>query len=237
MADKKSDRLPARSSDSDIQAFIAHVAKLSPRTAGAGKGRLIFALDATASREPTWDRACDIQAEMFTETAALGTLLVQLVYYRGFHEMSASPFESDAGGLLKRMTGVRCLGGRTQIGRVLAHALAETARERVNALVFVGDAFEEPIEPVCDLAGQLGLSGVPVFMFHEGHDAVAGGAFRQIATLSGGAYCRFDTASARILRDLLKAVAVFAVGGYRALEDYNRRAGRAVLSIGAPHRG
>jgi hypothetical protein len=173
---------------------------------------------------------------MFSETAALGSLKVQLVYYRGFRELNAGPFEADTAGLLARMTGVRCLGGRTQIGRVLAHALAETGRERVNALVFVGDAFEEPIDPVRDLAGQLGLSGVPVFMFHEGRDAVAGDAFRQIATLSGGAYCRFDDASAGILRNLLKAVAVFAVGGRRALEDFNRRAGRVVLSIGARRR-
>ena len=73
-------------------------------------------------------------------------------------------------------------------------------------------------------------------MFHEGGDPWAGAAFKQMAKLSGGAYCRFDAASARHLRDLLQAVAVFAVGGRPALEDFNRRAGRDVLKLPAPRR-
>ena len=70
-------------------------------------------------------------------------------------------------------------------------------------------------------------------MFHEGRDPVAGRAFKEIASLSGGAYCRFDSGSARALRELLSAVAVYAVGGRRALEDYHHRAGRTVLKITA----
>ncbi len=231
MNDKR-DKLPTESSDAEVAAFLAKVAAIPPKAAG-GTGRLIFALDATVSREPTWDTACDIQAEMFAETASLGRLLVQLVYYRGFREFHASPFAADATALLRRMTGVRCRGGRTQIGRVLRHALAESAKQKVDALVFVGDACEEAIDPLCHGAGELGLRGVPAFVFHEGRDPVAGRAFKEIAKLSGGAYCRFDSASARVLRELLSAVAVYAVGGRRALEDYHRRAGRTVLQIAA----
>src|SRR3546814_9870581 len=44
----------------------------APQRDGGRRGRLIFAMDATASREPTWDRACRLQGEMFKETAALG---------------------------------------------------------------------------------------------------------------------------------------------------------------------
>ena len=231
MNDKR-DKLPAESSDADVAAFLEKVAAIPPKAAG-GTGRLIFALDATVSREPTWDTACDIQAEMFAETASLGRLLVQLVYYRGFREFHASPFADDATALLGRMTGVRCRGGRTQIGRVLRHALTESAKQKVDALVFVGDACEEGIDPLCHSAGELGLRGVPAFVFHEGRDPVAGRAFKDIAKLSGGAYCRFDSASARTLRELLSAVAVYAVGGRRALEDYHRRAGRTVLQITA----
>lgn len=112
---------------------------------------------------------------------------------------------------------VECLGGRTQIGRVLGHALEETKREAIQAMVFVGDAVEEPVDPLCHLAGELGLRGTPVFAFHEGNDTAAGHAFHQIAKLSGGAYAPFDRASAGALRDLLRAVAVFAAGGRRAL--------------------
>ncbi|MCH8154861.1 MAG: VWA domain-containing protein [Proteobacteria bacterium] len=195
------------------------------------RGRLIFAMDATASREPTWDRASHIQAEMFKETAALGGLEIQLVYYRGFGECKASGWLTRSDELLRRMTGVFCQGGRTQIEKVLKRAIAETKNKRVNALVFVGDAMEEDVDRLCHLAGQLGMLGVPVFVFHEGEDAIARRTFQQIARLSNGACCRFDASSAQQLRDLLGAVAVFAAGGRKALDDYGRKKGGVVLRI------
>lgn len=197
------------------------------RSAGT-KGRLIFALDATASRQPTWDRAQHIQGEMFEAAAGLGGLEVQLVFYRGFGECKASPWVGDAGALLGRMTAVTCLGGQTQIGKVLAHARRQTEDKRVNALVFVGDAMEEDPDHLCHLAGELGLLGVPVFMFHEGGDPVVGNVFRQIAKLSRGAYCPFDSSSAQQLKDLLRAVAVYAAGGRAALQDWSRGRSGAV---------
>ena len=69
-------------------------------------------------------------------------------------------------------------------------------KQRVHALVFVGDAMEEKLDELCGLAGQLGLRGVPAFVFHEGNDATAARAFKDIARLSHGAYCRFDASSA-----------------------------------------
>ena len=44
-------------------------------------------------------------------------------------------------------------------------------KQRVDALVFVGDAMEENVDRLCQLAGELGLNGVPIFLFHEGGDA------------------------------------------------------------------
>ncbi len=202
----------------------------APVTGGDG-GRLIFAIDATASREPTWDIACDIQAEMFEATADLGGLEVQLVFYRGFGECRASGWVGNSRDLVNRMLKVRCLGGRTQIRKVLRHAVRQAEKERVGALVFVGDCCEEAIDDLCDQAGRLGLLGVKAFMFHEGGDPAAARAFRQIAQLTGGAYCPFDIGSARQLKDLLSAVAVYAAGGRRALEDYGRRHGGEVLRI------
>ena len=157
------------------------------RPAG-GRGRLIFALDATASREPSWDRACRIQGEMFEATAGLGGLDVELVFYRGFNECKASRWMASAADLHRAMRAVSCLGGETQIERVLDHAIAETKKRKVDALVFVGDAMEEDVDRLCRLAGELGLLGVPAFVFHEGDDPVAARAFKQIAKLSRGAY-------------------------------------------------
>jgi hypothetical protein len=126
---------------------------------------------------------------------------------------------------------VHCVGGETQIERVLAHAIRETGKRRVNALVFVGDAMEENVDRLCRLAGELGLLGVPIFVFHEGRDPKAAAAFRQIANLSRGAYLSFDMASAARLKELLAAVAVYAAGGYRALADYGREKGGEVLRL------
>lgn len=213
------------SAPDEVEAFLSKV-KAMPKSAATGRrGRLVFALDATASRGPTWDRACHIQAEMFHQTSALGGLDVQLVFYRGYRECKASKWYSDPQALAKVMTGVRCLGGQTQLGRILKHTITETGRARVNAVIFVGDAFEEDIDEVCHLAGELGVLGVPVFLFHEGGDPLAARAFRQIAQLTKGAYCPFDADSADRLKELLAAVAVYAAGGRNALLEFGRRSG------------
>lgn len=220
-------KAPARRGNANVQAFLKQVA-LTPQSASGERGRLIFALDATASREPTWDRACHIQAEMFREADLVGGLDIQLAYYRGFDDFGASPWISRSADLIRRMTGVSCLGGHTQIGRMLSHAINETQRKKVNAVVFVGDCMEERVDDLCNLAGKLGVLGVPLFLFQEGSDPVAEMAFRQMARLTRGAHCRFDASSPDQLRDLLKAVAVFAAGGRRALNDYGRRGGAGV---------
>jgi hypothetical protein len=164
----------------DVTAFLNELRKLPTRPdAGASRGRLVFALDATASRERTWDRACDVQAAMFLEAERLGGLDVQLAYYRGFGECRASRWVASPSELVRLMQAVRCVPGRTQIGRVLRHALNETAKERVHALVFVGDAMEEAVDDLGHLAGELGLRGVRAFMFHEGGDRAAEAAFRR----------------------------------------------------------
>ena len=219
------DKLPAKSSPADVDAFLRDLNRAPAVRPAGGRGRLIFALDATASREPSWDRACRIQGEMFEATAGLGGLDVRLVFYRGFAECKASRWMQNASELHKAMSAVSCIGGETQIERVLEHAIGETKKQRVHALVFVGDAMEEDVDRRCKLAGELGLLGTPVFIFHEGGDVHAGAAFRQIAKLSRGAYLNFDLASADKLKELLAAVAVYAAGGYRALADLSAKKG------------
>ena len=90
-------KLPsADATRADVDAFLQQLrATPAPRTGGE-RSRLIFALDATASRGPTWDRACRIQGEMFEATAGLGGLEIQLVFYRGFAECKASRWMTGA---------------------------------------------------------------------------------------------------------------------------------------------
>jgi hypothetical protein len=224
-------KLPRKSSASEVDAFLRKVAA-TPATKTSGvRGRLIFAMDATASREPTWDQACQLQGEMFQETAALGGLDVQLCYYRGFNEFRASPWSSNADELLQRMSRVFCAAGQTQIGKVLRHAVGEAKAHKVNALVFVGDCMEEDVNELGRWAGKLSLLGVPTFLFQEGHDPIAERSFQHVARLTNGAYCHFDAGSARQLKDLLSAVAVYAAGGHRALERFGERRGGLVPQL------
>jgi len=217
--------------------------QLSPRVAAlfrktqGSRGRLIFALDATASREQTWDMATSLQAAMFEEAAKIGGLDVQLAYYRG-GEFQQSSWFADAHQLISQMRMIRCMAGETQIAKTLQHIRAENERAKISAAVFIGDACEESPSKLYDLAAGL---GVPVFMFQEG-DALAiylderGHApqkvehvFREIARLSGGAYGKFDAGAARQLRELLHAVVAFAIGGVAALAKQQTDSARKLL--------
>jgi hypothetical protein len=228
MTDKTGKSLRKQSSSTEVEAFLKKLAAMPPIKSD---GRLIFAMDATASREPTWDKACHLQAQMFQETAALGRLEIQLCYYKGFKKFFASPWLRHSDALLAQMTAVTCLGGYTQIEKVLQHTQEETQRQKVNALAFVGDCMEESVDRLCHIAGKMGVLGVPAFVFQEGYDPVAEQAFRQIAKLTQGAYCRFDANSAAQLRDLLSAVAIYAAGGRHALENFSQRQGGVTLQL------
>jgi len=94
--------------------------------------------------------------------------------------------------------------------------------------VFVGDCFEENLDELGQIAGELGLKGVRGFFFQEGHNPEAERAFRHLARLTDGAHCRFDANSPQQLRDLLGAVAAYAAGGRQALADLSQRSSREV---------
>jgi len=232
MMSKSKAPVPA-AGDEDVALFLAKVQSLPPASRQAGsRGRLIFAMDATMSRQPTWDRALAIQSQMFAETGRIGGLDVQLVYFRGFNECRASKWVSDPDSLARIMTKVECRGGNTQIGRVLSHIKREAAQSKVSAAVYAGDALEENIDALCKAAGEIGLAGVPIFMFQENGDPAAEHGFREIARLTRGAYFRLDAAAPGLLRELLTAVAVYAAGGRPALAEHSKsRGGAAVLLL------
>src|SRR6478672_8843861 len=113
--------------------------RVSDQNPALPRGRLLFAADATASRAPTWAIARELQAKMFREAAPVGHLNMQLVYYRG-EECKASKWVSSGEQLAQLMNKIDCVGGLTQIERILTHALRETERTAIQALTFIGDA-------------------------------------------------------------------------------------------------
>ena len=201
----------------EVDAFLRKAAAV-PSVAAGKRGRLVFALDATMSRQPTWDLAQTLQGRMFEAAGALGGLDVQLVFFRGMAECRASAFIANGAGLAALMGKISVRGGQTQIGKVLEHVRDETRRAPIGALIYVGDAMEENVDALCAVAGELGLLGVKAFMFHEGADPAAGRGFREIARLTGGADAAFDQAAPERLASLLSAAAAYAAGGARALE-------------------
>jgi hypothetical protein len=188
--------------------------------------RLAFVVDATASREPTWDMAMKLQGEMFEQVAKLGGLEVQLIYYRGLSECSCSPWMSDGPSMARLMSKVMCRGGPTQIQRALGYIRQETQKQKIAALVFVGDAMEEEPGDLYDAAAAL---GIPCFMFQEGDDPHVAETFAEIARLWKGAHCSFGPGAAKQLGELLRAVATFAVGGVKALESQNTAGAKLLL--------
>jgi hypothetical protein len=221
-------RLPARrSTPGEIDRFLKKSRDISHFR--QNQPRLLFAIDATASRQPTWDSACQQQQAMFREAARIASLRVQLCYYRGFNEFFASDWLDSTEQLGRLMGRVYCQGGHTQIARLLRHAQAEHSRDSVRAMVFIGDAVEENPDTLCNLAGQCGLRSLPLFMFQEGQDPAVERCFRQMSRVSRGAYAHFDQDSAGTLASLLGAVASFAAGGRRALENQGGESAKLLL--------
>jgi len=212
------------------------VADFLERAKASHRGRLIFVVDATASRQPTWDASARLQAQMFDEASRLGTLDVQLIYFRGERdyggECTASPWTSDGRELARRMTQVTCITGHTQYGKAFEHVRKEHAKEPVGAVVVIGDMCEEAAPTLYDAVGGL---GVPCFMFQEGGDRSeheyrnANEIFREIARLTKGAYSQFRPGAERELAELLREVAAFATGGLTALSDMRSEAAAKLL--------
>jgi len=105
-----------------------------------------------------------LQKEMFVSTQSLGGLTVQLCYFHGLASFHYTDWHTDPDRLLSHMSRIHCEAGLTQIGRLLHHVIDENQRMRVKALIFIGDAMEENIDVLCQLAGKLGLLNVPIFI-------------------------------------------------------------------------
>ncbi|MBE0585958.1 MAG: VWA domain-containing protein [Desulfofustis sp.] len=215
-----------KSSAREISSFLKTAGKTDPTRSG----RLVFALDATMSRQPTWDRAMKIQTSMFDAVGTAGGLAVQLVFFRGFGECRASKWVINGAALRDLMAAIDCRGGHTQLLKVLSHVQRETQKTRVAALVYIGDALEEDVDQLCQKSGELGLLGVRCFFFQEGGDVMVERAFREMARLTRGAYFRLGPDSARELAELLSAIAIYVKGGLPALAGSTRQEARRLLA-------
>lgn len=223
--DKKSSQLVNDNTSRAVSDFLNKVDNMPKPRENGRTGKLIFALDATASRSGTWDIACKLQGDMFAKSSAVGSLELQLVFFRGYSECKSTKWLSNPMDMLRLMSKVTCLAGQTQIERIFKHALREVRTTNVDALVYVGDCMEENVDDLGSLAGELKIHGVPIFIFQEGHDVIASEAFSQFAKISGGAHCKLDHNSPQQLGQLLNAVAIFAAGGRRALNEHARLTG------------
>lgn len=169
------------------------------------------------SRLPTWDRAMTHQSSMFDVVGRTVDLTVQLVYFRWLDECRASKWVINAGALRNLMLGIACLAGKTQISKILKHAVKETTEEQVSALIYIEDAIEEGFEGFFQKPVELGVRGIRCFFFQDGQDIIAGRGFREMARLTEGAYFQLGPGSASELAELLSAVALYARGGMKAL--------------------
>lgn len=210
----------------EVDAFLAAAKRAGDN---GGDGRVMLALDATMSRQPTWDLACGIQADMFKAVATKTALNMQLVYFRGHGECRASQWAKSGDELAKMMSGIECRAGHTQIEKVLKHAAKEHQRAKVNALVYIGDAVEESADDIGHAAGQLGLHNVPIFMFQEGHDGHVEMVFKEVARLSRGSWFRFDRSAPDVLKELLSSIAIYATGGIKALKLRGKQSDRLLI--------
>lgn len=227
---KKDKDLTTLSSRKELDEFIQLANELVPANANA-QGRILFALDATASRQATWDHACHLQNQMFSATSEVGNLAVMLCYFRGYQEFQHSKWLNQPTQLRQIMENVSCAAGHTQIQKVLQLGINETRKQEVKAIIYIGDSQEESTDKLTSLAGQLGLLKTPVFIFQEGSDCRARQAFTAIAHLSGGAYHHFDHHSSELLKQLLIAVAIYASQGKPAFQHYIENKGQAAKHL------
>jgi hypothetical protein len=187
--------------------------------------RLVFAVDATASREPAWAAARKVTDALVK--ALPGALDVALAVHGGSRVHTFTAFTNDAATLRDRAAGVACEAGLTRLLPILS---ASMKRPGVRVVVYIGDVFEESLVQGRRLAdamggqggGQGAGQGIKLIVLHDTSDPSArrdAEVFWDLAKRTGGCVLPFDASASGRLRDLLSAVAVYAVGGEKLLRE------------------
>jgi hypothetical protein len=191
----------------------------------ARSGRLLFGVDLTSSRQPSFNQAQRAMTAMFETIKTIGAIAVKLIYFRGMNECRESKWYDDPRILIESMRRLSCDAGITQIARLLSLALSEEGQ--VSGLVFVGDHCEDGADAVLTLAEKLGQRSMPIFVFHECADddhasLLAKPIFKGMAEVSGGVYVEFKLNSSDVLRELLIGMGAFVTGGCEGLSQIPR---------------
>jgi len=173
-----------------------------------------FLIDATGSREQTWELAQTIQAKMFQAVSGLKAVSLRLVYF-GNNRLTALGWDNNPNSVAKHMAAVRCRTGLTQIIEGLQSFIDERPDGKAAAIILIGDCFEESSSQAERAAILLKEKGIKVFSFVEGYDPTAQSVFRRISEITGGKFARFG--SNMPLSDLCEGVVLLASGGEKAL--------------------
>jgi hypothetical protein len=173
--------------------------------------RLVFGFDATVSRRDAWDTARQVTDALLL--ALPNELDVALAVHGGSKLHTFSAFTADARTLRDLAAGIDCIAGETRMLPILAESLKHPA---VRVVVYTGDVFEENPEEGRKLADMMAARGIKLVVLHDGsHDEARRFAdvFHDLTRRTGGCVLPFDANAPDKLRDLLAALAVFAVGG------------------------
>jgi hypothetical protein len=191
--------------------------------------RLIFGFDATASREPAWAAARTVTDALVK--ALPGELDVALAVHGGSMLHTFTGFTADPNALRDRAAGIRCIAGMTRMLPILSRALSNPG---VRVVIYIGDVFEESPARGQKLADAMGVQGIKLIVLHDTADWNArrdAEVFLDLARRTGGCVLPFDANAPARLRELLAAVAVYAVGGEAMLEERSSELPGAVLLL------
>src|SRR5580658_5305311 len=217
-----------------LPAAIGH-AEPPVETGAPSRPRLVFAVDATASREPAWKAARQVTDALVK--ALPGELDVALAVHGGSRVHTFTAFTNDAATLRDRAAGVSCEAGLTRLLPILSASLKQPS---VRVIVYIGDVFEENLSHGRNLADSLGQRGTKLIVLHDTADPSArrdAELFWDLAKRTGGCVLPFDASAPGRLRDILSAVAVYAVGGEKLLRERRHALPGAVALLDHLDRG
>src|SRR5262249_45195432 len=143
-----------------VSSTVANVAAALPTVIGnveppaetstPSRPRLVFAVDATASREPAWAAARQVTDALVK--ALPGELDVALAVHGGARVHTFTEFTNNPATLRDRAAGISCIAGMTRLLPILATSLK---RQAVRVIVYIGDVFEENLAAGRELANSL----------------------------------------------------------------------------------
>ena len=191
------------------------------QAAPKSRPRLIFAIDATASRAAAYEAAKSLTDVLFS--AIPGGLDVALAVHGGNRLHTFTDFSSDFSMFRSRAAAISCIAGETRFVEILEKAKLRKAA----VLIYIGDAFEENVSRARAAANAL-AGRTRVIILQDGDDHGAGAVFGEIAGITGGAVLPFDHAATAYLRDLLSAIAILAICGEEGLSTASSDAAAAL---------